>query len=128
MGREISERDYILLKQIARAYLAGKLTNKAPHLRRRSAGGGGGGGGTDIRKAFAKAAASSGTTLVCYLDVDDAESEEITVNFEIPGGSNLNASLPKIVNGTMIPVFQTADELWHAFFPMTQISTFLDLC
>ena len=60
-----------------------------------------------IRKAYAKAAAGSGNTIVCYLDTD-ATGEEITVNCEIVGGSNLNAALPRLEDGTLLAVWDDA--------------------
>ncbi len=56
------------------------------------------------RKAYAKAAAGAGSTIVCYLDTDGT-GEEITVNVEIVGGSALNAAFPRLENGTLLTVW-----------------------
>ena len=68
--------------------------------------------GATVRKAYAKAAASTGTTTVCYLDTDGT-GEEITVNVEISGGSNLNAASPLLADGDMIAVWNDGGT-WRA--------------
>ena len=66
---------------------------------------------TLIHKAYAKVAAGAGSTIVCFLDVD-ATGEEITVNIEIVGGSDLNAALPRLEDGTLITVWND-DGTWR---------------
>jgi len=66
-------------------------------------------GGAGNRKAFAKTAAGSGNTIVCYLDTDSHDpADEITVTIEICGGSNLNAALPRLEDGTLLTVWNDA--------------------
>lgn len=65
--------------------------------------GGGGGSGTTIHKAFAKAAAGTGSTIVCYLNEDTGEEEdEITVTCEIVDGADLNEAAPRLNDGTLL--------------------------
>lgn len=66
------------------------------------------GGSTAIHKAYAKAAAGAGNTIVCYLDTDTT-GDEITVNCEIVGGSALNAAFPRLADGSMIAVWADGD-------------------
>ena len=58
-----------------------------------------------IRLAFCKTAASSGTSIVCYLDTDET-GEEITVECSISGGSDLNTAIPRLTDGLEILVWQ----------------------
>ncbi len=51
--------------------------------------------------AYAKDDAGAGTTLDCYLDTDTTGTE-VTVNFSIIGGTNLNAALPRLSDGDLI--------------------------
>ncbi len=60
----------------------------------------------DIHKAYAKAAAGAGSTIVCFLGSDSEDpDDEITVNCEIVGGSDLNSALPRLEDGTRITVW-----------------------
>lgn len=65
----------------------------------------GGGGGN--RKAYAKAAAGAGNTIVCFLDTDDT-GDEITVTIEIANGSDLNEAFPVLSDGTLLTVWNDA--------------------
>jgi len=104
----VSERDYRRLQTMLRWYESvGK--NLTQQLRRR--GGISDGGGAVTHKAYAKAAAGAGTTIVCYLDTD-ATGEEITVNCEIAGGSALNAASPLLAAHDMICVWND-DGTWR---------------
>lgn len=67
------------------------------------------GGGTGIIKAYAKADAGTGNTIVCYKDSDSHdEDDEITVTCEIVGGSDLNSAIPRLENGDLIHVYYDA--------------------
>ena len=50
------------------------------------------------RIAYCKTDAGAGSTIVCYLDEDDSDTE-ITVNCNISGGSNLNAAIRRLEDG-----------------------------
>lgn len=59
------------------------------------------GGGTQVHKAFMKAAATSGTHDICFLDTDTT-GDEINVDFSIVGGSNLNEAIGRLVDGSLV--------------------------
>ena len=61
-------------------------------------------GGARPIKAYAKAAAGSGNTIVCYKDTDET-GDEITVTIEIANGSDLNAAFPILADGTLLTVW-----------------------
>lgn len=72
--------------------------------------------GGRIRSAFCKTDVGASQTLVCYLDTD-ITGEEITVNFFILGGGNLNTAMPLLFDGDEIPVIKI-DEDWYCIWPM----------
>jgi len=84
--------------------------NLTQQLRRR--GGISDGGGSAIRKAYAAAAAGSGSTISCYLD-EDGVGSPVTVYCEIAGGSALNAASPLLADGDMICVWDD-NGTWRA--------------
>lgn len=69
------------------------------------------GGGSLVRKAYMKANATGGTTDTCFLDTD-ATGDEITVNFSIVGGSDLDEALANLVDGSLIFVVNISGT-WH---------------
>lgn len=78
--------------------------------RRRTSGGG------VIRNAYCKVAASTGATIVCYLDTD-ATGDEITVTCTLIGTTNLNECFPTLSDGTMMPVwYDNAGEVWRSLW------------
>jgi len=72
------------------------------------------GGGVGIRKAYCKTAASTGATIVCYLDTDGT-GEEITVTCTLIQATNLNACFPSLADGTMMPVWKDGDT-WRSLW------------
>ena len=108
----ISDRDYARLQKLLRAFESGRLTIQRHYRHRR---GGIGGGGSAFRIAYAKTDAGTGTTLTCYLD-EDLTGEEITVNFMICGGSNLNASIPRLSLGDPLFVINK-NGTWYGIPP-----------
>ena len=65
-----------------------------------------------LRKAYCKDDAGAATTIDCFLDVDTT-GPEIEVNFEIAGGGNTNAAIPRLSDGDLIWVTQDSDGDWH---------------
>lgn len=61
-----------------------------------------------IRKAYAAAAAGASGSIDCYLDTDGA-GDTVSVSCEVAGGTNLNAALPRLADGTMITVWKDGD-------------------
>lgn len=102
MAKLLSDRDAAVLEAMARWWRSN--TDTRYQRRRRH---GRGGGGTRHRKAYAKAAAGTGNTIVCYLDTDET-GDEITVTISIVGGVDLNGALPRIENGTLLTVWNDA--------------------
>ena len=100
MPQILSDRDAAELEQMLRWWRSNTDTRyqrRRPHGR---------GGGIRLHKAYCKVAAGSGNTIVCYKGSDSHdEDDEITVNIEIVGGSNLNAALPRLADGTLITVW-----------------------
>ncbi len=75
------------------------------------------GGGTQLHKAYAKAAAGAGNTIVCYKGSDSHDpDDEITVTCELIGTSDLNNVTPRFKDGTMIPVWND-NGTWRPYFP-----------
>jgi len=64
-----------------------------------------------VRKAYCKAPAGVATTITCYLDTDGTGTE-ITVNFEIAGGGNCNAAIPRLADGDMVSVMKIGSVWW----------------
>lgn len=64
-----------------------------------------------LRKAYCKTDAGSGQTLVCYLDTD-ATGTEITVNFSLATGENMEDIFPDLTNGDLIFVQQFGSDWW----------------
>ena len=67
------------------------------------------------RLAYCKTDAGAGATIVCYLDTD-ASGSEITVNCSIMNGTNLNESLPRLVDGKWIMVTKVGAN-WYCIAP-----------
>jgi hypothetical protein len=63
-----------------------------------------GAGGSGPRKGFASTAAPASGTIACYLDTDGV-GDTVNVVCEVAGGTNLNAALPRLADGTMISVW-----------------------
>jgi len=66
-------------------------------------------GGRQIRNAYCKTDAGSGSTIVCYLDMDglnDAETNEVTVTCTLIEATDLDACFPTLKDGTMMPVWK----------------------
>lgn len=106
----LSERDAARLERMLREWES--RTDIRYQRRRRH---GGSGGGTRPHKAYAKAAAGTGSTIVCHLDTDET-GEEITVQCELIGTSDLNAVTPRFKDGTMIVVWND-NGTWRPYFP-----------
>ena len=149
MPKILSDRDAAELEAMLR-WWRGRTDIRYQRRRRHGQGGGGvGGAGARPRKAYAKTAAGSGNTIVCYLDTDleaysstktysagewvedsgteykslldnnvnnplsssdwwEAGTISITVNIEIVGGSDLNSTLPRLEDGTLLTVWNDA--------------------
>jgi hypothetical protein len=99
MSQIFSKNAVAQIQQMYRWYLS--MRGKNPQYRRRGGGAGGGGAG---QHAFCKTDAGSGTTLVCFLDTD-ITGTEITVDFSIANGDNLNQASPPLTTGLRIPVY-----------------------
>ena len=71
-----------------------------------------------IHKAFCKVDAGSGSTIVCYLDVD-ATGDEITVGFPIAqGGTTVNTAVPRLKDGDMLFVYKFGTDWYCIGLPM----------
>ena len=107
----LSERDYRRFQELLRWYERNKRP-KPPQLRRRGKTGGGGGGGASVHKAYCKADAGTGTTIVCYLDTD-LIGDEITVDCDISNGIDLNAATRRLKLGDRLMVVNIAGT-WYS--------------
>lgn len=72
---------------------------------------------SEIRDAYCKVNAGTGSTLACYLDIDGT-GKEVTVHFTLLGGiTNLSDAHLSLVDGTPIPVRRRGVE-WWCIIPM----------
>ena len=78
--------------------------------------------GSIIHKAYMKADATAATTATCYLDTD-ATGDEVTVNFSITNGNNLDEAIPFLKDGTLIFITNIGGT-WYCL----QTLTGLDVC
>lgn len=98
-GFLLSERDKSRVQKMLRWW--DKQVDVRYQRRRRH----GGGGGSQIRKAFASAAAGASGTIACYLDTD-GEGDTVDVVCEVADGeTDLNSALPRLRDGDMIHVY-----------------------
>ena len=109
MAQVLSDRDAARIQAMLRR---DERRTDSRYNRRRHHGRGGGG---KPRKAYASAAAGASGTIACYLDTDGA-GDTVDVVCEIVGGSALNSALPRIADGTMIPVWND-NGTWRPYFP-----------
>ncbi len=111
MAKVLSDRDAAALEAMLRWW---KANTDVRYQRRRHKANAAGGAGSKVRKAFVRAAVESGTTLLCYLDEDDAESEEISVVCHIYHGDDLLEAHPSFAVGDPLWVIQDAvSEVWE---------------
>ena len=87
--------------------------------------------GGETRQAYCKTNASTGDTIVCYLDTDGT-GEEKTVYFNMIGTSNINECWPHLLDGSPISVYYDShDSKWrccHTFGVMSETPYDFEFC
>ena len=72
------------------------------------------------RKSFVRTTPGATSAVDVYLDTDSAtgitHGAEVTVLCEIVGSSALNAAIPRLEDGVMLPVWSDSG-VWRPFFP-----------
>ena len=71
----------------------------------------------NVRIAYCKTDAGTGSTLQCFLDTDGS-GQEVTVHFQLLGGiTNLSDGHLSLVDGTWVPVMAIENE-WRCIVPI----------